>query len=155
MERFDPHHSVAYCRGHAKSLRIPGNVTAERTHRESLPEPIAEFLRVRKHDLEHLGKTGRISGLSAIENIREISEQPWTAQAAAADNNGITSGGTHHSKRVLPFPYVSVAQNRNLHGLFQFCDRIPICVAIVELCGRAGMQAYRSTSFFFSNTACS
>ena len=69
--------------------------------------------------------------------------------------DAVASGLPHHSKRVLPFPYVSVAQNRNLHGLFQFCDRIPICVAIVELCGRAGMQAYRSTSFFFSNTACS
>src|SRR5690349_972553 len=97
---------------------------------------------MREHDLKHSGKVGWISRLTAIKNVRKISEQPRTPQTAAADNNAVTAGFTHHSKRILSFPYVSIAENGNAHRLFQFSDRVPVSMAIVELGGCARMQAH-------------
>src|SRR5262245_5646620 len=104
-----------------------------------------------KHDVHHFSETRRIRRSAAGKDVRKITKQPWTAQTTAADDDTIAARLTHHAQRVLRFPDVSIAKDRDLHKLLQARDRIPVRVAMIKLGGCSSMQTYRRAAFFLSN----
>src|SRR5437764_5920077 len=106
-----------------------------------------------QHDVEHFAEIWRVGRFAAIEDVCEVTEEPGSAKAAAADDDTVAARLPHHSKSILGFPYITIAQHWNLQCLFKLGDRVPIGVTVIELRRRASVQANGCASFLLSDTA--
>src|SRR6516225_12010660 len=120
---------------------------------QSLAEPVRKFAGMAEHYSQDLFKIRRIHRLAAVEYIREVAKQPGPAQTAAANDDAVAMSLAHHSKRILTFPDIAVAQNGNPYGLFQLGDRVPGGVSVIKLCCGPRVEADCGASFVFRDSA--
>jgi len=77
----------------------------------------------------------------ARKQIPRLIEDPWLAEGAARDHDGVAAGLALHANRVLGRLDVAVADDRNRQRLFDGGDLVPVRVTGVHLRARARMHA--------------
>src|SRR5512132_714267 len=80
------------------------------------------------------------------ERVSEITEQPRTAEAAAADHYPVGAALAHHRQRVGSLPDVTVAEYRDGDGLLERGDGLPIRAAGIGLLRRTTVQGNGGTT---------
>ena len=76
----------------------------------------------------------------AGQGVDDVGEEPGAPLAAAPHDHPVCPRGAHHGRRVVPRPDVPVAQDRDVHGLLEGGDPLPVGVPGVVLLGGAGVQ---------------
>ena len=84
------------------------------------------------------------SGSRAVEDLRQLAEEPGRPEAAAADDHAVAARLPHHAERVPALPDVAVAEDRDADDALQRRDGVPVGVARVELRRGAGVQPDRA-----------
>ena len=74
--------------------------------------------------------------------LRDLAEDPGVRGRGAADHHGVAAGLGDHRGRVFRRADVSVADHRNVHGLFYRGDPFPASLAGVGLFAGAGVQGH-------------
>ena len=89
-----------------------------------------------------------------VEDGGEITEEPWSAEAATADHHTVATGGAHHAQRIVGFPDVAVAEDGDRRdGVLEFRDATPVGVPRVELVRRAGVERDGLDALILRNAA--
>ena len=94
-----------------------------------------------------------MSGLTASEGVRQIAEQPGTAEAAAADDHAVDSGLADHPQCVGGLPDVAIAEHRYGDVRLQRRNSLPVGLAGVRLLCRSAVQRNGRTAGFLGDPA--
>ena len=92
-------------------------------------------------------------GPTASEGVRQITEQPGTAQAPAADDHAVDSGLADHPQCVGGLPDVAIAEHRYGDVRLQRRDSLPVGLAGVRLLSRSAVQRNGRTAGFLGDPA--
>ncbi len=93
----------------------------------------------------HLGESGTVALIVAVECVREVPEEPRPSLTAAADDDAVAAGARHHLQRVLGGEDVAVAEHRDAVAevVLEPGDRLPVRGPGVEVGGRAPVEGDR------------
>jgi hypothetical protein len=80
------------------------------------------------------------------ERVSKVAEEPWPAEAAAADDDAVATGLRHHPHGVGGRPDVAVAEDGDLDRFLQRGDGSPVGAAGVELLRGARVQRHGRNS---------
>ena len=72
--------------------------------------------------------------------LSDLAEDPGVRRRGAADHDGIASGFGNHANGILWRANVTIANNRDAHGLFHIADYAPIRCAAIALHASARMN---------------